>query len=84
MHACTGTHAHARKRMRGKHGNFMQMATPIIFGEILGIPYDVICACVHVRVHMGGVHPLTTSHSHPPIPPPPGGDPRNLSKFNST
>ena len=36
--------------MHGKHGNFMQMATPIGFGEILGIPYDVIHACVRVHV----------------------------------
>ena len=37
--------------MRGKHDNSMQMAAPIGFGEILGIPYDVIhgCACMHVH-----------------------------------
>ena len=33
-HACTFTHAHACTCMRGKHGNFMQMASPI--GEIPG------------------------------------------------
>ena len=27
-HTCTRTHAHARTCMRGKHDNFMQMATP--------------------------------------------------------
>ena len=40
-------------------------------------------ACVHVHVYVGGVHPLTTPtpSTHPP---PPRGDPRNDSKFNST
>ena len=36
--------------MHGKHGNFMQMAAPIGFGEIPGIPYDVIRVCVYVRM----------------------------------
>ena len=51
-HMCTCTHAHARTCMRGKHDNSMQMAAPIGFGEIPGIPYDVIraCACVCLRV----------------------------------
>ena len=72
MNACT--HAHARTCMRGKHDNFMQMAAPI--GESMGIPYDVICMCVHVHVcaHVWG-HPLTTPHHHPPTPHPPGGTP---------
>ena len=50
MHA----HAHTRTHtcMRGKHGNFMQMAAPIGFREIPGIPYDVIRACGGL---MGGV-----------------------------
>ena len=40
-------------------------------------------ACVHVHVHMGWVHPLTTpTPIHPP--PTPQGDPWNHSKFNST
>ena len=89
-HMCTCTSTH------GKHGNFMQMAAFIGFGEIPGIPYDVICACmpmcmhararacVHMCVYMGGVHPLTTPHPHPPTPHPPGGDPWNHSKFKST
>ena len=76
-HMCTCTHVHTCTCIRGKHGNFMQMAAPIGFGEIPGIPYDVICTCMCVHVHMGGVHPLTDPH-------PPGGDPRNHSKFNST
>ena len=84
---------HTRTCMHGKHGNFMQMAAPIGFGEIPGIPYDVICMCVcmHVHVcicvhvHVGGVHHLTTPHPHPPTPPPlRRGDPQNHSKFNST
>ena len=65
-------HMHAHTCMRGKHGNFMQMAAPIGFGEIPGIPYDVICTCVQVRVHVhvDGVHPLTTpTPIHPPSHP---------------
>ena len=60
-HTCTHTctHAHARTCMCGKHDNFMQMATPIGFGEIPGIPYDVICMCVCASTY----------------PPPPGGGP---------
>ena len=67
--------------MCGKHDNFMQMATPIGFGEILGIPYDVICmctcmcmcalVCVRVHVHVCRGHPLTTPH-------PPGGHPESV------
>ena len=72
-HACT--HAHARTCMRGKHDNSMQMAAPIKFGEIPGIPYDVIhvCACMHARAcaHVWG-DPVTTPHPHPPTPHSPG------------
>ena len=60
------------------------MAAPIGFGEIPGIPYDVIRARTCMHVHMCGSHPLTTPHPHPPTPPPTGGDPQNQSKFNST
>ena len=67
VHMHMPTHPHTC--MHGKHGNFMQMATPIGFGQILGIPYDVICMCACMHVHVGGVHPLTTPH-------PPGGTPR--------
>ena len=49
-HTCTHMHTHARTCMRGKHDNSMQMAAPIGFGEIPGIPYDVIRACACVRV----------------------------------
>ena len=70
-------HMHARTCMRGKHDNFMQMAAPIGFGEIPGIPYDVIHArtCVHVSVHMWGA-PSHHPHPHPPTPHPPGGTSR--------
>ena len=46
------TSAHARTCMCGKHDNSMQMAAPIGFGEIPGIPYDVICVCACMRVHV--------------------------------
>ena len=84
-HTRACTHAHARTCMRGKHDNSMQMAAPIGFGEIPGIPYDVMraCACVRARacmcmhVHMCRGDPVTTPHPHPPTPPPPRvGDPR--------
>ena len=77
-HACTHTHT----CMHGKHGNFMQMAAPLDLGKSQGFPmmsYVHVCVCMCMHVHVGGVHPLTTPH-----PPPPGGDPRNHSKFNST
>ena len=80
----THVHMHARTCTCGKHDNSMQMAAPIGFGEIPGIPYDVIraCACMHVYVCGGPCH---HPHPHPPTPPPPRvGDPRNQSKFNST
>ena len=48
-HACACTHMHACACMRGKHDNFMQMAAPNGFGEILGIPYDVIRARMYVH-----------------------------------
>ena len=81
-------HAHAHTCMRGKHDNSMQMAAPIGFGEIPGIPYDVIraCACQHVRVcaHVWG-GPCHHPHPYPPTRPPPRvGDPWNQSKFDST
>ena len=55
-------------------------------GESMGIPYDVICmcTCMHVHMHVCGGHPLTTPYPHLPTPYPPEGGPRNQSKFNST
>ena len=76
-HTCAHarTYAHARTCMCGKHDNSMQMAAPIGFGEIPGIPYDVIhvCVCVHTHVcaHVWG-GPCHHPHPHPPTPPPPG------------
>ena len=75
-HARTCTHAHARVV-----NMIISCKWPPPLGEYLGIPYDVIracvrvraCACVRVRVHVGGMHPLTTPHPHTPTPPPPRG-----------
>ena len=78
-HICACMHAHAR------------VVNMIIWckwlpplGKSLGIPYDVICACMCICmcVQVGGMHPLTTPHLHPPTPQ--RGDPQNHSKFNST
>ena len=84
-HACACTHTHAHTCMRGKHDNSMQMAAPIGFGEIPGIPYDVIraCVCVHVRAcaHVWGGpchHPPPLS-THPPTPQ--GGGPPESVKI---
>ena len=79
-------HVHARTCMYGKHGNFMQMAAPIGFGEILGIPYDVIrtcvrmcmraCACMCMWVGCILSPPPTTID--PPPHPPEGGPPESF------
>ena len=84
------THAHARTRTHA-HARVVNMIIsckwPPPLGEYLGIPYDVIraCvrarACVRVRVHVGGMHPLTTPHPHPPTPPPPRGGPPESFKI---
>ena len=90
-HARACTHAHARTCMCGKHDNSMQMAAPIGFGEIPGIPYDVICSCA--CVHMCActcmctwvgctLSPPPPPSTHPPTPQ--WGDPQNQLKFNST
>ena len=75
-HAHTCTHAHTR------------MVNMIIsckwlppLGKSLGIPYDVIRVCVHMRVHMCEGHPVTTPHPHPPTPHPPGGAPQESIKI---
>ena len=81
LHMCTQMCMHACTCMHGKHGNFMQMATPL--GESLGIPYDVIHTCMHMHMPAGtcmctwvGVCPLTTPNPHPTPPTPLGGTPR--------
>ena len=82
-HARARTHAHARTCMRGKHDNSMQMAAPIRFGEIPGIPYDVIraCACVRVRACacvctcVGGTLSPPPTPLHPPPHPQGWGTP---------
>ena len=74
-HACACTHANTCTRMHGKHDNSMQMAAPIGFGEILGIPYDVIhacmCVCVCVCACMCMCVEETLSPPPTPIHPPP-------------
>ena len=79
-------HVHAHMHMRA-HAHVINMIISCKclppLGESLGIPYDVIraCVCVHACAcaHVWG-HPLTTPH--PPATP--RGDPWNRSKFNST
>ena len=86
-HARACMQTHTRTRTYGKHDNFMQMAAPIggIPGNSLWC-HTRVCAhaCMRVRVHVGKMHPLTTPTPIHPSPHPPGGDPRNHSKFNST
>ena len=85
-HARTCTHAHARTCMRGKHDNSMQMAAPIGFGEIPGIPYDVIractcmrmCACACVCTCVGGTLSPPPTPIHPPPTPQGGGPPESV------
>ena len=85
-HARVRTHAHARTCMRGKHDNSMQMAAPIGFGEIPGIPYDVICSCTCVYVHahtcvcmwVGCTPSPPPTPIHLPTHPPEGGPPESV------
>ena len=89
MHTHTHTHTHTCTCpcMCDKHDNFMQMATPI--GETLGIPYVVICMCMHARAYVcmhvhvcwGTLSPPLSPSTHPSTP---RGNPQNQSKFNST
>ena len=87
-HACACMHAHTHTCMRGKHDNSMQMAAPIGFGEIPGIPYDVIhvCACVHVCACacmctcVGGTLSPPPTPIHPPRTPQ-GGEPPESVKI---
>ena len=64
--------------MHVKHDNFMQMAAPLYFGGILGIPYYVIhvytCIHVHTNACMHGTSPTNPAPIHPP-PTPMGGSP---------
>ena len=84
-HACTHTHTHACVV-----NMIISCKWPPPLGESMGIPYDVICtcacvcmcACTYMCMCVGGTlsPPPTPIH----LPPPPRGDPRNQSKFNST
>ena len=88
------TYVHARTR-RHAHACVVNMIIsckwPPPLGEYLGIPYNVIRACVCVRVRasacvcmwVGCTLSPSPTPIHPP-PHPPGGDPWNHSKFNST
>ena len=74
MHACTRTHTHACVV------NMIipcKWLLPLDFGEIPGIPYDVIhacaCVCTYACVCMCvGGDPVTTPYPHPPTPQPLG------------
>ena len=68
-------HTHAHMCMRGKHDNSMQMAAPIGFGEIPGIPYDVIRACACMYTCMGRTLSPPPTPIHPPPHPPGWGTP---------
>ena len=75
-HTCAHAHAHARTHMHA-HVCMVNMIIsckwPPPLGESMGIPYDVICTCVHVRACacmctcVGGI----PSPPHTPIHPPP-------------
>ena len=70
-HACACTHAHARTCMHGKHGNFMQMATPH-WGNPWEFPmmsYAHACACTCMHVCACACGWGAPSH-HPPTPHP--------------
>ena len=84
-HACT--HAHARTHAHAHMVNMIiSCKWPPPLGESLGIPYEVIHACVHVHAcacRWGA----PSHHPRPQITQPPTpqrGDPQNHSKFNST
>ena len=89
---CMYTHTHAHAHMVNM---IISCKWPPPLGEYLGIPYDVIracvcartCACVCMCMWVGcTLSPPTTSIHPPPIhpPPTPRGGPQNHSKFNST
>ena len=80
-HACTCTHAHARVV-----NMIISCKWPPPLGEYLGIPYDVIRACVRVRMRacafvctwMRCTLSPTSTPIHPPPHPPGGGPPESF------
>ena len=69
-HTCTCMHTH----IHIKHHNFNCKWQPPL-GEFLGIPYDVICTRMCMRVH-ACAHVWVAPPNHPhPIHPPPRGTP---------
>ena len=86
MHAHTCMHAHAHVV-----NMIISCKWPPPLGEYLGIPYDVIracvcmcmCACMCICMLVGCTLSPTPTPIHLP-PHPPRGDPQNQSKFNST
>ena len=80
------THMHMHMHAHARVVNMIiSCKWPPPLGEYLGIPYDVIHACMYMYAHAcacGWGAP--SHHPHPTTPPTPQGDPRNHSKFNST
>ena len=68
-HMCTCTHTHTHTCMVNM---IISCKWPPPFGEYLGIPYDVICVCLHVCVC---AHGWGAPSHHPP---PPGGPPKSF------
>ena len=84
MHVHTHIHMHAHTHVVNM---IISCKWPPPLGEYLGIPYDVIRACVHVRACVCVYMWVGCTLSPPPTPlhpPPPPGGPQNQSKFNST
>ena len=90
-HACTHTHMHMHTHTCGVVNMIISCKWPPPLGESLGIPYDVISACMFVHMHACAcvcmcvgvtLSPTPPTSSHPPTPQ--GGHPLNQSKFNST
>ena len=83
VHACTCTHAHACVV-----NMIISCKWPPHWGNTWEFPmmsYACVRAhayvCMHVRVHVDGMHPLTSPHPHPPTPPPPRGGPPESFKI---
>ena len=68
VHTCTHMHTHAYVvNMK------ISCKWPPPLGEMLGIPYDVICTCVHVCVHACSCVCMYVGGTlSPPLPPPMG------------